>query len=355
VPRPVTGKRSSFLRPFEAAGLLAWAYLAGLALWFAVSRAHGDTPGYFGVATSLALYFFAPLPLVLLLAAARRRRALLVAALAGVALFGALWGRLFLPRTPGAFAEASTLRVMTFNGLGTNEDLAAFVEAIRAENADVVLLQELSPGQARALETELGDRYPHRILDPRVGVRGMGAVSRYPVHRLPDAFRSEWGCENQTLLVDFDGRRVHLVNFHLLPYPDDLLHAAALTRSFTRREREAAELAAWVRSLPEGTPVILAGDANASTTNRAWRLLTRDLDDAWLEAGSGLGHTFPDQEAEGRSVVRRLGFEPPSWLVRIDYVLYSPRWRAVRARTAASAGGSDHRGVIAELALADRS
>jgi endonuclease/exonuclease/phosphatase (EEP) superfamily protein YafD len=37
--------------------------------------------------------------------------------------------------------------------------------------------------------------------------------------------------------------------------------------------------------------------------------------------------------------------------VRIDYVFYSSHWRAAAARLGPWDGGSDHRPVVAELAL----
>lgn len=327
----------------------AWLYLAALAGWFALSRTAPDTPGYLGLLTSLGHFLFLPLPLVAGFAAVTRRRLLGAGVLGGIALFAFLWGPLFLPRVPGARAAGPTLTVMTWNGLGRNDHMDDFLDAIRREDADVVCLQELSLLQSQVLDTEFAAVYPYRLLEPRTGVRGMGILSRYPLRELPSAVPSEWNCVNQTAELSWDGRAIQLVNFHLLPFPEDLRQAGALTQSFVRREREAVALTTWIHTLAPGTPVIAAGDANAASTNRVYRVLTSMLTDAWREAGFGFGHTFPDRGAANHGGIRRIGFEPPSWLVRIDYVFHSPSWHAVRARTAASAGGSDHRGVIAEL------
>jgi endonuclease/exonuclease/phosphatase (EEP) superfamily protein YafD len=39
------------------------------------------------------------------------------------------------------------------------------------------------------------------------------------------------------------------------------------------------------------------------------------------------------------------------WLVRIDYIFHSPHWKTLDARLAKFDGVSDHRGVVAVLAL----
>jgi endonuclease/exonuclease/phosphatase (EEP) superfamily protein YafD len=39
------------------------------------------------------------------------------------------------------------------------------------------------------------------------------------------------------------------------------------------------------------------------------------------------------------------------WLVRIDYIFHSPHWITLDARLAKFDGVSDHRGVVAVLAL----
>lgn len=331
---------------------LGFVYALALAVWFVLSRLLGDQPGYLGLATSLALYAYVPLPAFALFAALRRRRTLGLALLVPAVLFAAQWGRLFVPPVPGAHAGGPSLTVMSYNGLGRNADVPAFLAAIRGEGADLVLLQELNPEQARAVEAELADLYPHRVLDPRVGVRGMGALSRHPLRRLPDAFRSEWECANQTLELLWNDRPVRVLNFHLKPHPETLGDAAKVAAGYARREREARDVAAYVRSLPADHPVIAAGDANVSDTNRAYRILTASLRDGFAEAGFGFGNTFPNRAAAGHGGMKRLGFDTPSWLVRIDYVFHSPLLRAVSARTARSAGGSDHRGVIVELSPA---
>jgi endonuclease/exonuclease/phosphatase (EEP) superfamily protein YafD len=46
-----------------------------------------------------------------------------------------------------------------------------------------------------------------------------------------------------------------------------------------------------------------------------------------------------------------LGIDVPKWLIRIDYVFCSYDWQAIDARIGPWDGKSDHRPVIAEVAL----
>jgi endonuclease/exonuclease/phosphatase family metal-dependent hydrolase len=67
------------------------------------------------------------------------------------------------------------------------------------------------------------------------------------------------------------------------------------------------------------------------------------LHDAFREAGSGMGFTFP---ASIRSTIRSL---PP--LLRIDYVWYSDQFSIRRVSVAGDSGTSDHHPVVARLVL----
>jgi len=44
----------------------------------------------------------------------------------------------------------------------------------------------------------------------------------------------------------------------------------------------------------------------------------------------------------------------PQWLIRIDFVWYSPHWRAIDAQVGLWDGHFDHRPMIAQLVLAGR-
>jgi endonuclease/exonuclease/phosphatase (EEP) superfamily protein YafD len=335
---------SSLTHRFPRAILaLCWLYLAGLYAWLAAYLLRGDWHGLLTPINALAHMLFVPLPLALLTGLIFRRRMLLaggmLAALAGVF----FWGGLFLPGPQPAAAalpgESPGLRVLTYNLFGYNFDSEAVLAVIRAENPDVAVFQELNPAMAAAFQAQLGSTYPYQLLNGRSGVTGMGVISKIPVQPAAEELPLEWVGVPQALDLTWQGQTVRLVNFHMVT--PGRLNPASLQQRYTYRQQQAAALAAYAAGA--GLPVIAAGDANSASLNDAYRTITTGgLRDAWKATGFGLGFTFP----------RHLGAFAPAWMTRIDHIFVSPAWGIARVSLAASAGGSDHRALLAELVLA---
>ncbi|MCP4105920.1 MAG: hypothetical protein GY749_10350 [Desulfobacteraceae bacterium] len=72
---------------------------------------------------------------------------------------------------------------------------------------------------------------------------------------------------------------------------------------------------------------------------------------SWHNAGTGFGHTFPGAASDGSARPVIVGIPAPKWLVRIDYIFHSEHWQTIAARTGPWDGCSDHRPVMATLAL----
>ncbi len=88
-------------------------------------------------------------------------------------------------------------------------------------------------------------------------------------------------------------------------------------------------------------PLIVLGDFNMTESQVVYGELTQTLLDAHKEVGSGLGNT--------RTPLRGIG--PATW--RIDFVFYTSDFQALSTDLGAF-GGSDHRPVVAELALLEQ-
>jgi len=323
-----------------------WGYLTVLGLWGVLHWWVGDAIGLVGLVTALAQFLFVPLPLVVCVAWKTGRRELWLGAALGAALFLMLWGVDFRPKFPAP--ASSGLRVLTYNLLGSQGYTGPALAVLRAEEADVVCLQELTPNLAQAIRDGLSAMYPYQYLDPVAGVEGMGVLSKIPLRPRVHDLGAGWVGKPQVFKGDFDGRAFVLVNFHMPAF--DLRSQVALTEGFLQRETRARALLGFVQA--QDMPVILCGDANATPLSTAYRLLREGgLQDAWREAGWGFGNTFPGslEPASSRPHVGRVPLLP-RWSARIDYVLYTPAWRAVAAHTARFDGVSDHRGVWALLA-----
>ncbi len=325
-----------------------WVYFSLLFGWLLLYLFSGDRLSLISLLNHLAVYLFLPLPLIFLANLFLRRMEIWMLIIAGGIAFAWLWGVYFIPKSrpvAAASVDRDTLTVMTFNVLGWQADVSPQVDVIQAEDADVVFLQELNLELAAALRADLAADYPYQALNPQPDVSGMGVLSKYPLQ--PIAFnlpQLEWVGAPQVLDLNWQGRRVTLINFHTMPTtPGTIRQAAALNRL---REDQARALVEIARQMP---PAILAGDANTTPLSDAYALLTENLLDVWKEAGVGLGHTFPGSDAPGSARPSIAGIRAPMWLTRIDYIFHSKDFQAISARNARFDGVSDHRGVIATL------
>jgi endonuclease/exonuclease/phosphatase (EEP) superfamily protein YafD len=233
---------------------------------------------------------------------------------------------------------------MTYNLLASNRDAEGVLGAIREADADIVGLVELNTTMARAIRRDLSDEYPYQVLVVDDALSGAGVISRYPLSHLdaPDLDDPEWVGDPIAVEVDWEGGQFVFVE----------IHSPADSFKVEIRERQARLIRDFARA--QTLPLIVAGDFNASDLNESVSIVKQELNDAFRSAGSGFGHTFPgasDATTPGSSRPDTFGITWPQWLVRIDYVFYSDHWQAVDARIAPWEGSSDHRGVVAELAL----
>jgi endonuclease/exonuclease/phosphatase (EEP) superfamily protein YafD len=325
--------------------ILAWTYIAGLAFWLLVRRLLGDRPLLLFFFTSIGPLVALAAPIVLLAGLVLDNTAIIAAGALSLVVCLVLWLPPLLRnalRRP-VFAAGPTLRVASFNLLWRNDDTDAVIDVLRSLDADVIALQEVNPAHAEAIQSQLSAEYPHQHLEPRELAFGNGMISRIPftplLAALPDG---DWIGDAIIAGLDFEGRAITVVGCHAAPVK---LRAIA-------RERQARALVRYGRRIER--PYIVMGDFNSTPQHVAYQILARGLQDVWLAAGRGLGHTFPGaawSRAQGDGLPAPLRPFIPRWLIRIDHIFVSAHWRAAAARTGPAYGGSDHRPVIAELML----
>ena len=322
-----------------------WVYMTFFLGWLLLHLLTGDTIGWVGLASALAVYLFLPLPVLALFAWRTQRRELWLGALLGATCFLAFWGADFFPKlrhSPGSIS----LRVMTYNVLGMEANSAPMLEILHNTDADIVCLQELTPVLAGDIRTQLKTQYPFQYLEPQESVFGAGVLSRIALAPRVHPLGQGWIGHPQAFAGSFDGRPFLLVNFHMPAF--DMQSLKTLNRGFRLREDLARALGTYIRQ--QGLPAIACGDANSAPLSTVYHILRRSgLQDSWREAGWGFGHTFPGSTLPASSRPRAFGIAMPRWSTRIDYVLHTAEWQAIRAATAPFDGVSDHRGVVATL------
>jgi vancomycin resistance protein VanJ len=285
-----------------------------------------------------------PLPLLLLVAILRRHWLVLAALALPTLYFGGVYAPLFVPRTSEAATDA-TLRVATWNLYGRETGFEPVLGVIRRIDADVIALQEVSMGAANVLEGELATQYPFRAMHPVPGneIAGQALLSKFPITE--DQF---WmmGLGQQRSVLTIGTRRITVFNLHP---PMPFGRGRWVPYNPTARDQVVDD--ALGRAANDPNPIVLLGDFNLTDANVPYRRVTERFVDAWRVAGFGLGATWPalwDEPDYPKQGPARFVLAPVS---RIDYVFHSPSIRTRQIRVWPYGAGSDHRPVVADLAL----
>lgn len=251
-----------------------------------------------------------------IIAAFRRKRGITlllgISCLLSLFLTGKSWAVSF---SADSSKDSAPLRIVSWNAEGfqlNKETLQASAAFIRSLHPDVICLQERPHDNLLhrdSISAAFG--YPYRIFNSREDeVLNLAVYSRFPLsnrkeYYFPDSY-------NKVLQIDLqcDGAIIRLFNIHLqttgmsLAYQgNNRLHTYQLNA--VERNRQAQQLAEAIASSPY--PVTVCGDLNDTPVSYAYRRLTAQLDDCFLEAGNGWGGTY----------------QPTRNLFRIDYILCS--------------------------------
>jgi endonuclease/exonuclease/phosphatase (EEP) superfamily protein YafD len=308
--------------------LPVWAGVLGLLVLLTTRVLAFDELHVLLLTDAFVVWFVLPALLVAVAAICARARLLSVAAV--VAAIGlAAW---VLPpvlherAVPAAAATAPRLRVVTANVMFDNPEHSALVAELRSLDADVILLQEVTPAWWRAIRAGgLLRGHPHFIEAARGGSDGMALLSRLPfaARRLRHVGRRPV----PTATVRVGSVPVHLVDVHVV----------APLRDFDQNRDQQLAINAIVRRTPR--PRLVAGDFNATPTNR-WYQEVRGLglDEAHEAVGDPFATTWPN------GMLR----VPP---IQLDHVFVDdPPVVPLDVRQGTGAG-SDHRPVIVDLAV----
>lgn len=307
--------------------LVGWAAVLGFALlevlcWIGLSR-----PVPLDWLWAFTPYVFLPAWLVLVAAGVAGARWLALAA--GLAAAGHL--ALLLPAMGGAPTAAPPgalrLRVVTANVADFNDDIAALMAELRATDAEVLVIQEVTFRLLPAIRAGLDRTYPHHALMPREDSYGSAIFSKVPLRHGAVLDVADLPMLSATARIE--GIDVRLWD----------VHTRAPTRSNSLRLRnEMLDAIVGLRGA-ETLPLIAAGDYNATIWHQGLReLLDTGLTDAAGHVGKGLAGTW-----KGAPIL-----ESP-----IDHVLVSDEVTVLDVHVGEGAG-SDHRPVIADLAVSAR-
>ncbi|WP_245813789.1 endonuclease/exonuclease/phosphatase family protein [Rhodococcus marinonascens] len=229
-------------------------------------------------------------------------------------------------------ASGPKLTVMQANIWLGNADAASLVRQIRDRDVDVLAVNELTPEAVdRLVGAGIESTLPFSFLMPGIAGEGTGIWSRYSLS--DKVHYSEFILSALSARVNLsDDVSTALYAFHPVPpWPTD--------PSVWSGEMDRIE--AILDAIPaDSGPVIVSGDFNATRDHVKYRnLVTGRYRDAADQAGAGIQNTYPAD---------RQPFPP---MIAIDHIAMS----GAQAQSVESVvlEGSDHRGLIAKIVLAN--
>ncbi|MEU9973842.1 endonuclease/exonuclease/phosphatase family protein [Streptomyces sp. NPDC051014] len=270
---------------------------------------------------------------VLLAAALWRRSATAVAALL---LPAVVWLNLFGGLLTDKSVPGGDLTVACHNVDADNPDPAGTARALAASGADVLALEELTGRATGTYERVLARTYPYHVVLGTVGLWSRLPLSdTRPVDigtdqgpladTIPAAVKAGYNRALRTTVATAHGPLVvyvaHLGSVRVLPR----------TGFWTSQRDAGAQALAKAVAAERTERVVLLGDLNGTTDDRAFAGLTGILRSAQETAGDGFGFTWP------------AAFP----VARIDQILV--RGERPRSSWVLPATGSDHRPVAARI------
>ncbi len=338
---------------------LSLVYLLGIPLYWLLRWSVRDAWWPVALLNSFAIFLFIPLPLVLLLSLLARS-GLALRRLLPPLLVALIWfGIPLLPKN-NPIPDEPVLRVMTLNILRLNfapERILAYVEQVQP---DIVFLQEIERGSTQQTTLlALNEAYPYQAeLADEMRLQHYTAInltlSRRPfLAAQPVAINAPGMPYLSRQVIEYDGQPIALYNIHLVaPVGSRPLtqwgenYFVRVFLGFDDRQRNQQLEALLAHLQHETLPYIVAGDFNTSDTSMTYTTrLAPHLHDSFRQAGQGLGMTWPVAETFGWAAFL------PSF-IRMDYIFHSPELMTVAA-SVGDAVGSDHRPVLADLAMND--
>ncbi|MEV5575431.1 endonuclease/exonuclease/phosphatase family protein [Spirillospora sp. NPDC052269] len=337
-----SGTRLARLRRTIRIDFRAWSwkrgpvFAASAVLLGLIMLLHAEIPNqiwHLGSLTETFLPWFGVfVPLLLAGALWRRSFSALTALLVPVVVWLSLFGGTLGDRShPGG-----DLMVVSHNVDAGNHDPVGTARDLAASGADVLALEELTPQVTGAYENELAKTYPHHTVLGTVGLWSKLPLSdTHPVDIALDF--GPLAAAKPAALKSASNRalRATVATDHgpLAVYVAHLGSARVNPRGgfyTTTRNRNAQEMGKAIAA-ERNTRVVLLGDLNGTTADRAFASLTSRLRSVQDAAGDGFGFTWP------------AAFP----MVRIDQILV----RGVKPMSARvlSATGSDHLPVAARL------
>ncbi|HYE05784.1 MAG TPA: endonuclease/exonuclease/phosphatase family protein [Planctomycetota bacterium] len=222
-------------------------------------------------------------------------------------------------------ATTAQLRVAFLNVHSGNRELVRVLAWLNAQDADVIVLAEVTDAVVAAL-APLKASHPHVLIEPRPDNFGIALFSRVPLVDRRIVHHPGAEVPSAMVSVRVDGQIVRVIGTHPVP---------PVSAQYARwRDAQFADLAREITV--SGRPTLVVGDLNCTSFVSAFSRFTAEA--GLLDSRDGIGPCW----------------SWPSWCpplgIAIDHALASPSLR-VAHRAVGPDLGSDHRAVTIGVAL----
>jgi len=233
-------------------------------------------------------------------------------------------------------AGEQSLRVMSYNVLGSNRNYPAAIKEINAADPDILVVCEYSRPWHFALQT-IHDKYPHRLEVPRWHGFGIAIFSKLPIESeevlqlgfIEDSAGNRVNItDNPSPVAHFkvDNQQFRVIGFHSLSPTNQ--------ERMSIRNQQFKEIGIYISK--QDIPTILVGDFNCTT----WSYFLKQL--------MTKAKLFDSRQGIGYQGSWRADFKP--FLIPIDHALVSDHIH-VHDRKLGGRGGSDHLPVILDFSI----
>lgn len=243
---------------------------------------------------------------------------------------------------------------------------AAIFDLINTESSDVLCLQEFYSGAGQNLDfsdsiaSKTGYKYKSVELinkDSKGLPFGQAIFSKYPIIKNQKiSFSNSMVNFGQISDIKIGKDTIRVINLHFesikfgkedynfvsevtsTPPPNEQIKKVSkqiiqkMKNAYIRRSVQAETVSRFVESSPY--PVVLCGDFNDTPVSYSYRLIDKNLDDAFVNKGKGLGQTHAQMLP----------------LLRLDYIFHSKSMQTLEYKTI-DKDYSDHFPVVARLLL----
>ncbi|GAB2533749.1 endonuclease/exonuclease/phosphatase family protein [Nocardia heshunensis] len=254
-------------------------FVAAAALLTLLLAAHDRIPDVFGLGVALdtaAPWLIVPVPVLAVAAVACRRPAGAAACIAPLLVWAYTFGGWWAPTARAATPGAGTVSVVSQNLFADNSTPEATARALAATGADLLAVQELGGTDRAPVQRVLDAVYPYRE------ERGTVALwSRYPTS---DTTVADVGIGWQR------GLRTHVAtpSGDLVVY---VVHLPSVRPADTATRNRGLRILSGQLASDPAPHILVAGDFNTASTDRAWRSFAPGYTDARPDVGPGF--TWP--------------------------------------------------------------